>query len=345
MSQTSPDPIDLPSAAADPTLTSADTPDWRSLDAVVRPEDPQPEGWYAVALSQEIPADRPHGCDFLGGRVVVYRRASGEPVVLTARCPHMGADLALGDVVDDQIRCTYHHFCFGSDGDCRSIPSQGRIPPAARVFSYPCTERFGLVWAYNGETPRFGPPEVRDYAEQDLAFRARRTNVFEVAPWLSIGNTFDFMHLRYVHDFEFDFDPKQIRYLDDHRIELEINFDSPATGPFQQKIRVSGTNVVSFSTIADTTTVGLFTSTPIGHASQTYYVAAVPRDPELSEQELASRIAEQEALGDGLLVDDARTLQGIRFQVGSLVAEDKAMAKYLEWVSRFPTAAPGAPFQ
>ena len=43
---------------------------------------------------------------------------------------------------------------------------------------------------------------------------------------------------------------------------------------------------------------------------------------------------------DDLLVDDARTLQGIRFRVGTLVAGDRAMATYLQWVSRFPTAAP-----
>ena len=81
------------------------TPDteWQSLDARLRPEDPQPEGWYAVALADEVPTKGPIGADFLGGRVVVYRKASGEPVVMTARCPHMGADLALGDVVGDAL--------------------------------------------------------------------------------------------------------------------------------------------------------------------------------------------------------------------------------------------------
>ena len=83
--------------------------------------------------------------------------------------------------------------CAGSlsDGACTSVPSPGPIPPAARVFSYPCVERFGLVWAFNGEEPLFPPPEVRDFGPDDLLVHARETNVFEVAPWLSIGNTFD----------------------------------------------------------------------------------------------------------------------------------------------------------
>ena len=150
--------------------------------------------------------------------------ASGEPVVLTARCPHMGADLALGDIVEDQIRCTYHHFCFGTDGRCTKIPSEGPIPSAARVHSYPAAERFGMIWAYHGNQPRFGPLTIRDYEEDDLVFHARRTNVFTIAPWLTIGNTFDFMHLRYVHDLDFKIEPEEVRYLDDHHIELDIPF-------------------------------------------------------------------------------------------------------------------------
>lgn len=324
-------------------LESADT-DWQALDAILRPEDPQPEGWYAIALSEDVAPGVPFGTDFMGGRVVIYRKTSGEPVVLTARCPHMGADLALGDVVGDDIRCTYHHFCFGTDGRCTKIPSDGSIPAAARVHSYPASEHFGLVWAYNGAEPLFPPPTIRDYDEADLVFTARRTNVFTVAPWLSIGNTFDFMHLRYVHDLDFEIEPEDVRYLDDHHIELEIPFKSPETGDFEQRIRVTGTNAVSFQTVTDHTTIGLFTSTPVGTTAQTYYVAAVPKDPDLDDDTLDKRLAEQVKFGEDLLIDDARTLRGIRFQAGSLVSGDRAMVTYMQWVRRFPTADPGAPF-
>ena len=318
--------------------------DWHALDAILRPEDPQPEGWYAVALSDDVTSGQAFGTDFLGGRVAVYRRQSGEAAVVSARCPHMGADLSLGDVVGDDLRCTYHHFCFRPDGSCSSIPSEGPIPSAARVHGFPTAERFGIVWAYNGDIPLFPPPTIRDYEESDLLFRARRTNVFEVAPWLSIGNTFDFMHLRYVHALDFEIEPEDVRYVDDHHIELEIPFVSPETGAFEQRIRVTGTNAVSFQTVTDHTTIGLFTSTPVGTTAQTYYVAAVPKDPDASPAELEKRLAEQETFGNDLLVDDARTLTGIRFKVGSLVAGDTAMVKYMQWVSRFPTAAPGAAF-
>ncbi len=318
---------------------------WRSLDAVLRPEEPQPEGWYAIALSSEVGLDRPTGAPFLGGRVVIYRDPSGAPVVLTSRCPHMGADLALGTVSGETIRCAYHHFQFGRDGRCTAIPSEGAIPTAARVHAYPAVEHYGLIWIWNGDTPRFAPPVIRGFEEADVAFSARRTNVFEVAPWLSIGNTFDFMHLRYVHGLDFEISPEDVRYLDDHHIELEIPFVSPETGPFEQRIRVTGTNAVSFQTVTDHTTLGLFTSTPIGTTAQTFYIAAVPREAGLDESALRMRVAEQEKFGDDLLVDDARTLTGIRFKVGTLLDEDRAMKTYMQWVSRFPTADPGAPYR
>jgi hypothetical protein len=56
--------------------------------------------------------------------------------------------------------------------------------------------------------------------------------------------------------------------------------------------------------------------------------------------ELERRLKEQIALGDALLVDDARTLTGIHFKAGTLLEEDQAMAKYMRWVHDFPTAAP-----
>lgn len=317
---------------------------WRQLSAALHPEQTHYQGWYAVALASEVEEDQPLGRDFLGGRVAIYRRRSGEPTVLSSRCPHMGADLALGDVVGDELRCTYHHFCFGPQGACTRVPSGGTIPPSARVFSYPCVEHLGLIWAFNGEQPLFPVPEVRDYPADALRVSARRTNVFSVAPWLSIGNTFDFMHLRYVHGFSFDFDPRDIRWPDGHHIELEIEFHSPELGSFEQRILVTGTNAVSYVTAADYESIGLFTSTPVGSTAQSYYVAGVPNDPNVSSAELERRLAEQIALGDALLVDDVRTLTGIRFKAGTLIDEDEAMAKFLRWVHAFPKAAPAAAF-
>ena len=103
--------------------------DWRSLSADLKPGQPYPEGWYAVAMSSEVPADRAVGRPFLDSRIVLYRKANGEPVVLSARCPHMGADLAIGEVLDDEIRPQIHRQCDPFIGK-RHLPLTVEFQPA-----------------------------------------------------------------------------------------------------------------------------------------------------------------------------------------------------------------------
>lgn len=309
------------------------------LSAALTPGQAHHQNWYAVALSEEVQPHAVLGKDFLNGRVAVYRKRNGEPVVLTSRCPHMGADLSLGDVIDDQLRCTYHHFCFAEDGGCTSVPAGNRVPRSARVFSYPCVEKFGLIWAFNGEEPLFPPPDVRGFSCEELSWRVRRTDVFSVAPFVNVGNSFDYMHLRYVHGLEFAFDPAKVNWVDDFHIETEIEFGGPGSGN-ESRIRVTGTNTVAHVTVAGMTSIGLFTLTPIGTESHSYFVSAAPTSLGYPAEDVERCIAFQEQFSAGLLIDDVRTLSGLRFQVGSLVQEDKSMIDFLKWVQRFPTATP-----
>jgi phenylpropionate dioxygenase-like ring-hydroxylating dioxygenase large terminal subunit len=288
--------------------------------------------WYVVALSSELD-DGPFGTELFGERLVAFRDSSGAPVVLGARCPHMGADLALGDVVGDAIQCTFHHFCFDRTGACTSIPSGDRIPPTARVPAYPAVERWGMVWAFNGQAPVGEPPGIRDTSDDDIAVRARRTDRFPVEPWVILGNSFDFQHLRYVHRLTFD-DPADLRWADDGTVEYDCTFDSPDLGQFTQRIRVSGTNTVSYVTTGAVDSMGMFTSTPTRSGSQSYYLAATPRQGTAAEIE--ERLLFQEAIADALLVDDTRSFQGMEFQEGAFVGADRHLVKWFRHARAFP---------
>jgi phenylpropionate dioxygenase-like ring-hydroxylating dioxygenase large terminal subunit len=292
--------------------------------------------WFAVALSDEVAVGEVIGVPFTDGRLAVFRRTDGSVVALSARCAHMGADLAAGDVIDDELRCMFHHFCYGADGRCTRIPSGGRVPPQARVHSFPTRESVGLVWIFNGEEPAFDPPAIVGYDQGELSVRARRTDVFDVEPWVIICNSFDFMHLRYVHGLKFDFDESTIRWAD-ASVAYEMTFTMPDGLVANQRICVSGTNTVSYVTGGDADSMGLFTSTPIGAGSQSYYVAASP----LGEPaEVEQRLQLQEHIADELLRDDTRAFARMRFQQGAFVAEDRSISRYLRYVRRFPTNDP-----
>jgi phenylpropionate dioxygenase-like ring-hydroxylating dioxygenase large terminal subunit len=304
-------------------------------DLGAAPEVPH-QNWFAVALSDELSPGSVIGAPFAGGRLALYRLGDGTPVALSARCAHMGADLAAGDVVDDELRCMFHHFCYGRDGRCARVPSGGAPPASARVHSFPVAESVGLVWVFNGEGPPCGPPAITGYTEGGLAVRARRTDVFGVPPWVIITNSFDFSHLRYVHGLRFDFDESSIRW-GGRDVAYEMTFTMPDGLVADQRIRVIGTNTVAYVTGGDVDSMGMFTSTPVGGGSQSYYVAATPVDGPGSVEE---RLQLQEHIADELLKDDTRAFARMRFQAGALMADDRSIVRYLSYVRAFPTNDP-----
>ncbi len=129
------------------------------------------QSWYAIARSGEVGNGEVIGRDFLDGRAIVYRGENGAAVVMNAFCRHLGADLSMGKVIGNDIRCAFHHWQYGPDGGCTKIPASEKIPKAARMFKYPTAEKWGLIWAFNGTSPLFDVPEFVDYAESDLDVR------------------------------------------------------------------------------------------------------------------------------------------------------------------------------
>src|SRR5262249_47662862 len=85
------------------------------------------QSWFPIALASELSTGAVVGRDFLGTRVILYRDATGNALVQSAYCPHLGADLSVGQVVDGQIRCAYHHWRFDCHGRCVDIPTGDKI--------------------------------------------------------------------------------------------------------------------------------------------------------------------------------------------------------------------------
>ena len=108
--------------------------------------------WYAVLSSREL-AQAPVARQRFGQRLVFWRDADGVPGCLVDRCPHRGAALSLGQVVDGEIACPYHGFQFATDGRCLRVPAEGTewdIPGHFRAAAMTIAESQDFIWLWRG---------------------------------------------------------------------------------------------------------------------------------------------------------------------------------------------------
>jgi phenylpropionate dioxygenase-like ring-hydroxylating dioxygenase large terminal subunit len=115
--------------------------------ALENPPSPYPHGWYRLALSSEVRHDRLLTVRAFGSEIVLFRDRAGKVSALDAWCPHLGAHLGDGRVVDGEVRCAFHGWCFDSTGRCVSIPHARRIPHRAYTRAWRVDERAGIVFA------------------------------------------------------------------------------------------------------------------------------------------------------------------------------------------------------
>ena len=110
--------------------------------------------WYVIAWEHESPADGFVARTVLGEPILVYRTAAGRLTALEDRCCHRQAPLSKGRREGDCIRCGYHGLKFDADGTCVEVPGMEHPPAAARVKTYPVTERNKWVFVWMGDAAR-----------------------------------------------------------------------------------------------------------------------------------------------------------------------------------------------
>jgi len=292
------------------------------------------QSWFPVALASDVAAGRPLGVDLLGTRVVVYRDATGRAVVQGAYCPHLGADLSVGEVIEGQIRCAYHHWRFDCAGMCVDIPAGDRIPPGARIPTYPSAEAWGLIWAFNGEAPTFPVPGIPGVEERELICETRFRGTRAVDPWVSVSNGVDFQHLRTLHGLS-AVDPEAVR-VGPHSLEYRI--ESPH---FIQHGRITGVNVFAqHLSMAGQDVFMLFSGAPIEHGRTMGFYAYGVRDDGTGREGAAERLGTLRGFVERLLAEDAPVLDTIRFRPRNLVASDRHLARFFKYVREFPRAIP-----
>ena len=308
--------------------------------------------WYPVCLSAELGEDDIVGRAFLGGRVIAFRDSGGLACVTSAFCAHLGVDLQCATRIDGLVRCPYHHFYYDGSGKAVKIGNGEKPPPAARLFRYPTVERYGVVFAFNGDEPLFELPGF-SLPDEEIAFHAFKTPMhFNVDPWVIIAQTPDLNHTQFLHGPEFapQFEIPEMRFTDysgHYSVDQDLYFD--ASGVFRElHANIYGTNIVQLETIINNMwTGGTASLVALGpNSCEAYGINAVKKadvpgqSPEACQQVLDGL----KAMNMQVMAEDQSVYQNIRFVQGTLLEVDRELARYFDYLRRYPRANPGRQF-
>lgn len=178
--------------------------------------------WHPVLYSDALTM-QPLSVTLCGETIVLWRNNEGTVSALRDLCIHRGTALSLGSVCNGEIVCPYHGWRYAGNGKCTLIPQLNnpcKVPSKAKIQSYFCCERFGLIWV-SLEDPVFELPEVPEFTEPQWKFV--QTGPFR---WLSgsgrqVENFTDFAHFPFVHPGLLG-DPKRT-LVPPHKVQREGN--------------------------------------------------------------------------------------------------------------------------
>lgn len=159
--------------------------------------------WYLIARDTDI-GNTPVALKRLNRNLVAWRGTDGRVRAVNDFCPHRGARLSLGTVTNGEITCAYHGLQISGEGVVVATPPTPNSPCVGQkmVFSYPCQERYGAVWAYFSDGLEDGPvPELRFPDEFASGEWSGFVDIREFkANWQFIrDNQFDPVHGSYLH--------------------------------------------------------------------------------------------------------------------------------------------------
>ncbi|MBS0367057.1 MAG: aromatic ring-hydroxylating dioxygenase subunit alpha [Proteobacteria bacterium] len=156
--------------------------------------------WYVASWSNQLPESQLAGLTILDEPIVLWR-TGGKVHALADRCVHRLAPLSLGRCEGSHLRCMYHGFLYDSSGQVVAIPGQDKIPPRARVRSYPAVDIHGWIWVWMGDPEKADESLIpATYSIDDPQWlQGQGTIDYNAEAQLIHDNLLDFSHLSFVH--------------------------------------------------------------------------------------------------------------------------------------------------
>jgi 5,5'-dehydrodivanillate O-demethylase len=125
--------------------------------------------WHPVYRAEDLKPGWAKPIKIMGDEFTLYRGDSGTLHVVDFRCPHRQAQLSIGWIEDDCIRCRFHGWKFDQTGQCVEQPAEKEsFAEKIRVHSCPTEEYLGLIFVYFGEGAPPPLPRYPDFEKDNL---------------------------------------------------------------------------------------------------------------------------------------------------------------------------------
>jgi 5,5'-dehydrodivanillate O-demethylase len=152
--------------------------------------------WQPVCRSEDLIAGDAKPVKILGRDFTLYRDQDGIPHAIGFRCSHRGAQLSVGFVEGNCLRCFYHGWVFDPKGHVVERPSEKARPtPNLNIDGYPTEEYLGLIFDYFGEGE--APPMWRFKAMEREGIRDVTVDVMPANYFFALENSA--LHFSFVH--------------------------------------------------------------------------------------------------------------------------------------------------
>ena len=159
--------------------------------------------WWCIGPSAMV-QDAPVALTRLGEKLVAWRDETGKVNLVADRCPHRGAALSVGKVIEGRLTCRYHGVQVAGDGSVLDVPAFPGCELVGRelVKAYPTVEHFQAIWAWFGDEAHTEPPPI-DLPEELTS--PEWTGFLVSTTWHGnyqyvLDNFVDIMHPPYLHD-------------------------------------------------------------------------------------------------------------------------------------------------